>query len=159
MNMTKSEQIKAGLHKSFQGGASAKASTVCYGYKVTTTGDLLVYHTEAVIVFHIFERLAAGDSLGQIATSLARMNVASPTGKSMWNRETISKILSNEKYVGDVALGKTKVMDGKQVKVSDIAEQIVVTDHHPALISRELFHAVQQEKQRRGRKQVHSHNR
>ena len=101
MNTTKSEQIKAGLRKSFQTGESAKASTVCYGYKVTSEGKLVAYPTEAIIVFHIFERFADGDSLGKIAASLARMKVKSPTGKELWTRETISKILSNEKYVGD----------------------------------------------------------
>ena len=54
--------------------------------------------TNVVIVFHIFERFADGDSLGKIAASLARMKVKSPTGKELWTRETISKILSNEKY-------------------------------------------------------------
>lgn len=65
MNTTKSEQIKAGLRKSFQTGESAKASTVCYGYKVTSEGKLVAYPTEAIIVFHIFERFADGDSLGK----------------------------------------------------------------------------------------------
>ena len=116
MNTTKSEQIKAGLRKSFQTGESAKASTVCYGYKVTSEGKLVAYPTEAIIVFHIFERFADGDSLGKIAASLARMKVKSPTGKELWTRETISKILSNEKYVGDVILGKTQVQNGVQVK-------------------------------------------
>ena len=43
MNTTKSEQIRAGLQKSFRSGTSAKASTVCYSYRVTSTGDLRVY--------------------------------------------------------------------------------------------------------------------
>lgn len=159
MDMTKSEQIRAGLQKSFRSGTSARASTVCYGYKVTSEGDLLVYPTEAVIVFHIFDRFVAGDSLGQIVASLARMGVPSPTGKPTWNRETISKLLCNEKYVGDVVLGKTQVKDGVQVKAPDSAMQTVIKNHHPALISRELFDAAQQEKHCRERKKAHSQNR
>lgn len=73
MEMTRSEQIKAGLQKSFRSGKSAKASTVCYGYRVTAEGNLMVYPAEAIYVFHIFERFAAGDSLGKISASLARM--------------------------------------------------------------------------------------
>lgn len=42
MEMRKSEQIRADLQKSFQIGTSAKASTVCYGYKVTHTGELVI---------------------------------------------------------------------------------------------------------------------
>lgn len=78
MDMTKSEQIRAGLRKSFEGGSSAKVSTVCYGYKVASTGELLAYPAEAVIVFHIFERFAAGDSLGKVAVSLARWECRPP---------------------------------------------------------------------------------
>lgn len=62
MEMTKNEQIRAGLQKSFQSGSSAKASTVCYGYRLTSSGELIVYPMEAVIVFYIFERFEAGDS-------------------------------------------------------------------------------------------------
>ena len=64
--MTKSEQIRAGLHKSFKSGSSAKASTICYGYRLTSSGESIVYPTEAVIVFYIFERFEAGDSYGKI---------------------------------------------------------------------------------------------
>ena len=56
----------------------------------------MVYPAEAIYVFHIFERFAAGDSLGKISTSLAQMNVLSPTGKDIWSKETISKILNND---------------------------------------------------------------
>ena len=81
MEMTRSEQIKAGLQKSFRSGKSAKASTVCYGYRATANGALIVYPIEAIYVFHTFKRFAAGNSLGKISALLARMNVPSPTGK------------------------------------------------------------------------------
>lgn len=157
MNMTKSGQIKAGLQRSFQSGISAKASTVCYGYRVTSEGKLVAYPAEAIIVFHIFERFAAGDSPGKIVASLARMKVKSPTGKETWNREAIAKILNNEKYVGDVILGKTQVQNGVQVKVADSSSQIMMKGHHEAIISKELFDAVQQEKARRSRAKKHSY--
>lgn len=67
MKMTKNEQIRAGLQKSFQSGSSAKASTICYGYRLSSSGELVVYPTEAVIVFYIFERFEAGDSYGKIS--------------------------------------------------------------------------------------------
>ena len=114
MDTTRSEQIKTGLQKSFHSGKSAKASTVCYGYRITAEGDLMVYPAEAIYVFHIFERFAAGDSLGKISTSLAQMNVLSPTGKDIWSKETISKILNNEKYLGDVVLGKLSFTIGNK---------------------------------------------
>jgi hypothetical protein len=111
----------------------------------------MVYPAEAIYVFHIFERFAAGDSLGKISTSLAQMNVLSPTGKDIWSKETISKILNNEKYLGDVVLGKTQVRDGVQVENTDADTKTVMRSHHPAIISKDLFELVQMEKRRRCR--------
>lgn len=151
MDTKRSEQIKVGLQKSFRNGKSSKASTVCYGYRVTSEGNLMVYPAEAIYVFHIFERFAAGDSVGKISASLAQMDVLSPTGKETWSKETISKILSNEKYLGDVVLGKTQVKNGVQVKNIDSNAQTIIRGHHPAIISEELFELVQKEKKRRCR--------
>ena len=91
MEMTKSEQIRAEPQKSFQSGLSAKASTVCYGFRLTSSGELAIYPTEAIIVFYIFERFEAGDSLGKISAALTDMKSVSPTGKAAWIWETISK--------------------------------------------------------------------
>lgn len=110
MEMSKSEQIRAGLQKSFQSGTSAKASTVCYGYKVTQSDELVIDSVEAKAVTFIFRQFMSGNSLGKISDALSRMGIASPTGKATWSRETISKLLENEKYVGDVVLGKTSTL-------------------------------------------------
>ena len=91
MELTKSEQIRAGLQRSFQSGTSAKASTVCYGYKVSRTGELVIDPTEADIVLFVFHHFMNGDSLGKISDTLARMGIVSPTGRATWSRETISK--------------------------------------------------------------------
>lgn len=154
MELTKSEQIRAGLQRSFQSGTSAKASTVCYGYKVSRAGELVIDPIEANTVLFIFHHFMNGDSLGKISNALACKGIASPTGRAMWSRETISKLLANEKYVGDVVLGKTNVIDGVQVKSHDIGKQVLMRAHHPAIISHELFNAVQQEKRKRGRSRV-----
>ena len=151
MEMTKSEQIRAGLQRSFQSGTSAKASTVCYGYKVSRTGELVINPTEANIVLFIFHHFMNGDSLGKISDALARKGIASPTGRTTWSRETISKLLANEKYVGDVVLGKTNIIDGVQVKSHDTSKQVLMRAHHPAIIPHELFNAVQREKRKRSR--------
>lgn len=63
MEIVKSEQIRAGLQKSFQSGTSAKTSTVCYGYKVTHAGELEINPTEANIVIFILECFTKDDSL------------------------------------------------------------------------------------------------
>lgn len=102
-------------------------------------------------MFHIFERFAAGDSLGKISASLARMGVLSPTGKEIWSKETISKILNNEKYCGNVVLGKTQFKNGVQITNNDLNTKTVMMSHHPAIIAKDLFELVQTEKKRRCR--------
>lgn len=151
MELTKSEQIRAGLQKSFQSGTSAKASTVCYGYKVFRDGGLVVDPAEADTVLFIFHHFMNGDSLGKISDALACKGIVSPTGRAKWSRETIAKLLANEKYVGDVVLGKTKVIGGVQVKSHDASKQVLMRAHHPAIISHEFFIAVQHEKLKRSR--------
>ena len=92
-----------------------------------------------------------GDSLGKISDVLAHMGIVSPTGRATWSRETISKLLANEKYIGDVVLGKTNVIDGVQVKSHDANKQVLMRAHHPAIISHEFFDAIQQDKSKRSR--------
>lgn len=91
-----SEKITEGLRKSFQSGDSKMANRVCYGYTVQPDGELAINEAEAKIVRWIFSRYLAGDSFGKISAGLEKHGVLSPTGKAKWNRETISKLLSNE---------------------------------------------------------------
>ena len=91
----KSEAIKNGLRKGFQDGSSKMAKRKCYGYEVSSDGELEINPDEAKVVSWIFERYLAGDSLGKIAAGLERQGIPSPTGKPRWNREAIDKLLSN----------------------------------------------------------------
>ena len=105
----KSEAIKNGLRKGFQDGSSKMAKRKCYGYDINPDGELTVNPDEAKVVCWIFEQYLAGNSLGKIAAGMERQGVPSPTGKPRWNRETIDKLLSNEKYTGP-ALSRSKTM-------------------------------------------------
>ena len=142
----KSDAIKAGLRKGFQDGSSKMAHRKCYGYEVGSDGELIVNPEEAKVVSWIFEQYLAGDSLGKIATRLEQQSIPSPTGKPRWNRETIGKLLSNEKYTGRVLLQKTISTGAVQIENNGLMEQYLYTDTHEAIISDELFMAVQQEK-------------
>ena len=142
----KSEAIKNGLRKGFQDGSSKMAKRKCYGYEVGSDGELTVNPDEAKVVYWIFEQYLAGDSLGKIAASLERQGIPSPTGKPKWNRETIDKLLSNEKYTGRVLLQKTVSTGAVQIENDGLMDRYLYTDAHEAIISDERFMAVQQEK-------------
>ena len=142
----KSEAIKAGLRKGFQDGSSKMARRKCYGYEVGPDRDLTVNPDEAQVVRWIFKRYLAGNSLGKIAAGLERQGIPSPTGKLRWNREAIDKLLSNEKYTGRVLLQKTISTGAVQIENDGFMERYLYTGSHEAIISNEMFMAVQQEK-------------
>lgn len=69
-----------------------------------------------------------------------------PTGRPKWNREAIDKLLSNEKYTGRVLLQKTLSIGAVQIENNGLMERYLYTGSHEAIISDEMFMAVQQEK-------------
>ena len=142
----KSEAIKNGLQKGFQDGSSKMAKRKCFGYDVGSDGELAINPEEAQVVCWIFEQYLAGNSLGKIAAGLEKQGIPSPTGKPRWNREAIDKLLSNEKYTGRVMLQKTVSTGAVQIENDGLMERYLYTDSHEAIISDEMFQAVQQKK-------------
>ena len=142
-----SRNIKWGIKRGFEKGTSGYAEFVCFGYKCGDDGRLAIDEPDAEIVRKMFEMRAAGSSLGAISKWLYENEIVSPTGRAHWSRETISKLLRNEKYVGDVLLQKTFVEDllsGKQVKNQGELKRFLIHEHHPAIVNRELFEIVNQ---------------
>ena len=121
----------------------------CYGYEVGSNSELAVNPEEAKVVRWIFEQYLAGDSLGKIASGLEQQGIPFPTGRPKWNREAINKLLSNEKYTGRVILQKTISTGTVQIENNGPMERYLYTGSHEAIISDEMFKAVQKEKQKR----------
>ena len=142
----KSEAIKAGLRKGFRDGTSKMVQRKCYGYDVRPNGELIINHDEATVVRWIFDHYLSGDSLGRISAGLARQGIPSPTGRPKWNREAIDKLLSNEKYTGRVLLQKTVSTGAIQIENDGLMDRYLYTGTHGAIISDEMFMAVQREK-------------
>lgn len=142
----KSDSIKVGLRKGFQDGSSKMAKRRCYGYKTAPDGTLTIIPEEAEVVIWIFEQYKSGKSLGKIAAGLEKQGILSPRGKPKWNREAIDKLLSNEKYTGRVLLQKTISTGAVQIENDGLMDRYLYTKTHEAIISDEIFTAVQQEK-------------
>ena len=87
----------------------------------------------------IFDLYLRGQSVIGIIKELEKRRIFSPTEKEKWCKRTINAMLSNEKYTGDIRLLKS----GK----SEV--QYLSSDNNPAIISKEVFEAVQAEKKRR----------
>lgn len=137
-----SRNIRWGIRHGFKNGSSGFAGFVCYGYCQNESGKLVIQDTEAAVVREIFEMRAAGFSLGKISDWLFENGISSPTGKERWSRETLSRMLKNEKYAGDVILQKTFVDDlfeGKQVINDGELDRVLIQNHHRRIIDRKLF--------------------
>lgn len=150
---TKSANITEGLRKSFQSMDCKMANRPCYGYAMDADGELVIQDAEAFVVRWIFDRYLAGDSFGKIAAGLEKQGILSPTGKAKWNREAISKLLSNEKYAGSVLLQKTVSICGVQFQNDGEQDQVLIKGHHEAIISVSDFKRAQQVKARRSKVQ------
>ena len=145
----KSEAIRIGLRKGFQDGTSKMAQRRCYGYNTGLDGELVINPDEAAVVRWVFDRYLSGDSLGKIATGLEEQGIPSPTGRPMWNREVLNKLLSNEKYTGRVLLPKTVSAKSSKFKNGDLMPRYLYSDSHEPIIPDKIFKAVQQEKKLR----------
>lgn len=142
----RSGAVKWGIHTGFRLGHSKFADKVCYGYKKDEDGRLNIDESQAKIVQDIFSLYLEGNSLRKIADKLHERGIVTPTGKENWTPTAISKILSNEKYTGDVILQKTYVKDilnHTQVVNDTQLTKYMYENNNPPIISKELFEQVQ----------------
>ena len=103
---------------------------------------------EAEIVRTVFKMYDEGYSLDQIKSYLEEKGVKTSNGKTQWSKENIRRMLTNEKYVGDVIYQKTFRTDciSKHTKVNrGERTKYLVSNNHPAIVDRDLFNSVQAE--------------
>ena len=151
-NKAKSDNIRMGLKMRAKDGSSGFYHRRCYGYQKNAKGELEIVPEEAEVVRTIYSIYLQGASINKIISFLKEKGIKSPTGKDNWYSKTIDEILSNEKYYGDVILVKSVSLTGiggKRVKNDGYAEKYHASENHPAIISREVFEAVQTEKKKR----------
>ncbi len=70
-----------------------------------------------------------------------------------WYDTTVRAIIRNEKYMGDLLLGKTVTIDPithRRVKNHGQADKYYIENHHEAIISREVFEKAQEIMESRG---------
>lgn len=138
-NESRSENIRWGIKQRAAQGTSKFYDRKCYGFKHDKDGHLVIDEEKAKNVKLIFNLYLSGQSVVGIIKELEKRKILSPTGKAKWCKRTIDVMLSNEKYTGDVELLKS----GK----SEV--HYLASGNNPAIISKEMFEAVQIEKKRR----------
>lgn len=147
-----SENTRWGVTRRFENGIVQVNHKKFLGYTKDEDGNLVVVPEEAVIVKRIFREYLEGKSIINIARGLDADGILTVTGLDHWHPGTIDKMLSNEKFCGDARMQKTYTVDfltKKKVKNDGYVRQYYVEDNHEAIIPKELFHQVQEEKLRR----------
>lgn len=132
-----------------------KTNHYAYGYISDKDGNQIIDESVADIVRLIFNLTIEGKSSVYIAKVLYDMNIPTPTqhrvslGKTgydtsklkHWNRTAILRIIKNETYMGMYVMCKQTVKDvgSKQHIDRDESEWIKIPNHHPAIVSEEVF--------------------
>ncbi|MGN0707589.1 MAG: recombinase family protein [Faecalibacterium sp.] len=140
-------------------------------YEILPTGypirKVEIVEEEAKVVRRIFEEAAAGSSYIDVARRLNREGIPAPQGRCGkkkgdddrqaagrlkeglyigWTGQHISRILRLERYCGDVVMGKTYAVDNlthKRKRNNGEMDKAYIKNHHPPIISRELFERAQ----------------
>ncbi len=145
----KSENIKFGIRHRMKNGKTMLNHTQFLGYTKGEDGTLQIVPEEAEIVKKIFDLYLQGNGVRKIKRYLEENGIKTVTGKSEWSTSTIDRMLSNEKYIGQVIMQKTYTPDfltGKQVKNDGQTTMYIVENAHESIIDKETFNKVQEKK-------------
>lgn len=119
-----SAHMKKGLKMKMQRGELIGFQG-CLGYDYDVkTKQLSINKKEAKIVCYIFERYLEGIGEKVIARELDELGYKSPRGLGHWNDTTVLGIIKNEKYKGDILMGKTFTVDPmSKRRLSNLGEE------------------------------------
>ena len=136
-------------------------SKIClYGYRKGADGRMEPDEETAPTVRLIFELAAQGRTAAQIGKALVERGIPTPgeykvargiaghdvsRSAGLWQISTITRLLDDERYTGTYIIGKRHVTEvgSSHVRMKDESEWIKIPDHHPAIISKELFEQAQ----------------
>lgn len=141
-----SSNVKKGLKMKMQRGELVGFQG-CLGYDYhKDTKSISVNEKEAEIVRYIFNRYIEGAGCTVIANELENLGYKTKYGSSRWVQSTVIGIIKNEKYKGDLLLGKTFTVDPiSKRRLENFGEEdkFYIRDHHEAIISEEMFEEAQ----------------
>ncbi len=138
----RSENIKFGIRHRMRSGKTVLNHTQFLGYTKGPDGVLQVVPEEAEIVRKIFELYIQGNGVRRIKRYLEQCGIKTVTGKTEWSTSTIDRMLSNEKYIGEVRMQKTFTADfltGRREKNIGQLDSYLVENAHAPIIERETF--------------------
>ena len=170
-----SKKIRAVLSANWRSG---KYTSSCYPYGYKADNDemrtAVIDEEAAKIVRRIFDLRLQGKSINTIARTLTDEGIPNPTkyytrldGKKSnrrsspyWAPRTISKILKNRTYIGELVQHKTTKISYKNHKIVPVPkdEQILKQNAHEAIIPLDIWNKVQEINQAVSRGKVNNQN-
>ena len=147
-----SANVRWGKRQSIKDGKVTFQYKTLLGYEKGPDGNPVIIPEEAETVRQIFEWYLAGKSVRDIRLALVAGGFRNAVGTTDWTTSNLRSILTNEKYCGDALLQKTFVKDcisKKSIPNTGQLAKVLIQNNHEAIISHEIFDAVQLELARR----------
>lgn len=147
-----SHNVKWGVRQAMKEGRVSIRYKNLYAYDEGEDGQPKIIESEAAVIRRINDEFLSGRSLPMIKDGLEADRILTPKGGNVWAVSAIRNLLKNEKYCGDVLMQKTFKTDpisGKTKRNTGQLPMYLIQDHHPAIISRDTYNAVQAEFARR----------
>lgn len=149
-----SANVKKGLKMKMQRGELVGFQG-CLGYDYNPADKTItINEEEAAVVRYIFQRYTEGAGGSVIAKELENLGYKTKRGSPKWADSTVIGIIKNEKYKGDILLGKTFTVDPiSKRRLYNFGEedQFYIREHHEPIISEEVFEAAQEILRRRAK--------
>lgn len=157
-------KYKSAKYMKFRRG-EYQSKTCPYGYRKGANGRMEPNEETAPIVQMIFELAKDGYKPNEIVKALFERNIPTPAEYKaahgynghdisrccgIWPASSVVHILDDERYTGTYIMGKREVTEvgGHHVRMKDESQWVKIPDHHPAIISKELFDQVQAQRPR-----------
>ncbi len=147
-----SENVKWGIRKRFQEGLPRCPVNFLLGYDKDEHGNLIINEQEAQTVRRVYREYMKGKGMKLIASELKSEGIITGRGTVNWGKSSVMHMLRNEKYCGDVLMQKSYKVDfmtNKQKENKGQLPMYYIENHHPAIIPRDEWNAVQEEIKRR----------
>lgn len=151
-SVKKSESMNWSLQQRFRDGKLLTPALLGYERPRDSAGHYIKYaplqivESEAAIVRFIFDAFLSGKSMKEISDLLTDIKCPTKTGRTEWNEGSISYILRNERYCGNILTWKTFTADmyeHKHKRNRQDRDQYLYTGKHDPIISPETFEAAQ----------------
>ncbi len=147
-----SENTQWGIRSKFLQGIPHINTGRFLGFDKAEDGQLKINEEQAAVVRRIFREYLHGWGEAEIAERLRKEDIPGVTGEAAWSSVTVRRMLSNEKYKGDLIMQKYYTVSflTKELAVNEgKLDKYEVKDAHEAIVSRQEWEAVQEERKRR----------